>query len=249
VILAVAVLPLSAMAEPNDIAANEISANQSAILTHAVLIGLTPLIPIPFLDDAIKSYLQRRLVRSLASARGVRLESEDVKTLADDASGGCLRGCLGTIVVYPISKISRKILFLLEWKRAVDLVSISYHRGFVVDDALANAYLERHGAPGVRAAVDVVVRETPVRPVEEAVRATFRQSKSALVAIVATMQRALGGLGRGATPDEVGAALEPARGEEAERVKGVVASLGERINAVPRDHFDAMRRRLAEILG
>jgi hypothetical protein len=224
------------------------SGNQTTILTHAVMVGLTPLIPVPFLDDAVKTYLQRRLVRSIGSTRGVSLDDETVKALADDPSGGCLLGCLGTVVFYPIKKIFRKIFFLLEWKRAVDLVSLTYHRAILLDHAIAEGWLAR-GPANVRAAVDEVVRETPTRPVEEAVRTTFRQSKSALKGAAAILQRAVSGLRREATPDEVGAAIEPVRDEEVHQVEGVVSSLGDRINAIPKEHFDGMRRRLAERLG
>ena len=223
-------------------------ASQTTILTHAVMVGVTPLIPIPFLDDAVKIYLLRRLVRTIGTARGVTLDDEAVKALADDPGGGCLLGCLGTVLFYPIKKIFRKIFFLLEWKRAVDLVSATYHRAILVDHAMAGGGLVR-GPAAVRAAVDTVVRETPTRPVEEAVRTTFRQSKKALGGAAAIMQRAVSGLRRRATPDEVGAALEPVRDEEAHQVEGVVSSLGDRINAIPKEHFDIMRRRLDELLG
>lgn len=39
--------------------------NQRLIITHAVLTGSIPLIPIPIVDDLVKSYFQRRLVREL----------------------------------------------------------------------------------------------------------------------------------------------------------------------------------------
>lgn len=226
---------------------NRPTANEGLILTHSVLIGVTPLIPVPFLDDAVKAYLQRRLVRSLARARGVELGGDDVKQLADER-GGCLSGCLGTVLLYPIKKLVRKLLIFLEMKRAVDLVSLSYHRGLLFDYALERGWV---GAPGtrpaadVRSAVDEVIRETPVRPVEEAVRSTFRQSKSALVGAASLMQRALRGVSGRPTVDEVGVAIERVEEEEERQVEGVVASLAARIQAIPGEHFDAMRRRLA----
>ena len=44
--------------------------NQGTIATHAVLAGLTPLIPVPVVDDIAKNYFRRRMVRGLAPRTG-----------------------------------------------------------------------------------------------------------------------------------------------------------------------------------
>ncbi|HSE97950.1 MAG TPA: hypothetical protein VLD57_06725, partial [Blastocatellia bacterium] len=72
------------------------SSNQTVIVMHALLIGLTPLIPVPFVDDLAKSFFQRRLARQLAQSRGRTLSPRAVSTLAEDR-GGCLSGCLSTV--------------------------------------------------------------------------------------------------------------------------------------------------------
>lgn len=231
---------------------NRETPNQTTIVSHAVLTGVSALIPIPLLDDAVKTYFQRRLVRALAHSRGVVLSPEEVKTLADDAGGGCVSGCVGTVVFYPIKKIFRKIFFVLEWKRAVDLASLNFHRGFLLDHALGQPWLAPAGhrtVADLRAAVDQVVRETPTKPVEESIRATFRQSKSALVGAASLIQRTLSGLGGKPTAEKVGPAVESIEEEEERQVEGVVSSLAGRINALPKEHFESMRRRLDALLG
>src|SRR5262245_48986903 len=94
--------------------------NQKLILSHAVLIGLTPLIPIPFVDDLVKSYFQRRMVRKLSAIYGKILSDQEIKTLADDPDQGCLWGCLSNVLLFPLKLLFRLIFFFLEWKRAVD---------------------------------------------------------------------------------------------------------------------------------
>src|SRR5436305_880777 len=42
--------------------------SQRGLIAHAVLAGLTPLIPVPVVDDLAKNYFRRRLVRRLAEA-------------------------------------------------------------------------------------------------------------------------------------------------------------------------------------
>ena len=55
---------------------------QRGLVTYSVLAGLTPLIPVPFVDDLVKNYFRRRLLRSLAAEAGRALFSR----------GRCRRG-------------------------------------------------------------------------------------------------------------------------------------------------------------
>ncbi|HEX8354707.1 MAG TPA: hypothetical protein VF611_17500, partial [Pyrinomonadaceae bacterium] len=77
-------------------------ARQRTLVTHAVLTGLTPLIPVPLVDDLVKSYFRKRLVRSLAASAGRRLSEEEVDALTAETGGGCLGGCVTTALVYPL---------------------------------------------------------------------------------------------------------------------------------------------------
>ncbi len=161
--------------------------NQRTITMHAVLIGLTPLIPVPFVDDVVKGYFQRRLVRTLAAAHGRELSAEDVATLTEDRGGGCLKGCLGQVFIFPLKMIFRKVFFFLEWKRAVDLTSHSYHQGYLLDYSLREGWLAAHtphakSSMEVRNAIEEVCRDAPIKPVESAIKISFNQSKSMLKA-------------------------------------------------------------------
>src|SRR5688572_3365162 len=97
---------------------DQVSTNQTLIVSHSVLAGLTPLIPIPLLDDLVRTYFVRRLVRKLAAANRYILSDEEIKVLADERESGCLRGCMTTAFLLPFKLIFRKVFFFLEWKRA-----------------------------------------------------------------------------------------------------------------------------------
>lgn len=222
------------------------STTQRRILSHSVLSALALLIPAPFVDDMVVDYFRRRLVRRLAEERGLPLAEEDVRTLADDESKGCLPGCLGAVVLYPIKKILRQVFFFLEWKRATDLVSTVYHRGVLLDHAMETGRLGPKSPAEVRAAIDAVLAETPVGPVEVAVRGAFNQSKSVLKGGVAILQRAVG---RGKQPEQVVGAVEAVRDEEERQISGVVDLLQAKIATVPDEHFTRMRERLRARLG
>ncbi len=223
--------------------------SQRTIITHAVLVGLTPLIPVPVVDDLAKSYFQRRLVRSLAAMRGRSLGAEDVETLAvDRGGGGCLAGCLGLVIVYPLKKIFRKIFFFLEWKRAVDLTSAAFHHGYLVDYVLAEWDALGAGtksAAEVRDAIDAVCREAPIKPLEGAVGATFRQSKNLLVAGARLLEGSFRRLGGRADEQQVAQAVESVEQEEEREIEGVVNRLQGSVNSIPQSHFDNLRAQLA----
>src|ERR1051325_3817119 len=97
------------MAEGRDaIQIREEGVGQRGLVTHAVLVGLTPLIPVPLLDDLVKNYFRRRMVRGLAAASGRSLSEEELKALASEKERGCLTGCLIAVLVYPLKAVFRR---------------------------------------------------------------------------------------------------------------------------------------------
>lgn len=227
---------------------------QTGLVTYAVLTGLTPLIPVPVLDDVVKNYFRRRLVRAQAAGRGRALSDEEVAALAEEPGGGCLRGCAVQAVVYPAQKIFRKVFYFLEWKRAVDLTSQTYHFGYLVGYALEGrgegpSPLDTHGAERVGAAVREVCREAPIKPVERAVAGTFRQSRKVLGGAAALLGQSLRRLTGRARPEEVAGALSELEPAEAREVEPVVARLQHSLASVPDEHFRDLRRRLEQKLA
>src|SRR4051812_37093618 len=111
------------------------------IATHAVLTGLTPLIPVPVLDDLLYTYFMRSMVRRLAAANGHNLKGDEVKTLSAQ-TGGCGLGCFATLLIYPFKKLLRKVLYFLEWKRASDLISRTYCEGYLLGAAFSEGWVE-----------------------------------------------------------------------------------------------------------
>lgn len=238
-----------------DAAAPPEGASRKLLVTHAVLVGLTPLIPIPVVDDLVKSHLLRRMVRALASGRGHRLSPEEVEALTAERGGGCLGGCLGQVVLYPLKKIFRKIFFFLEWKRAADLTSRTYHYGYLIDHALrpradGARLIERKPAAEVGAAIDAVCREAPIKPLESAVGATFRGSKNVLAGAAKILERALRRRGTPRPdPRAVAEAVESVESEEERQIEGVTRGLQGAIANIPEEHFRLLRYALDARLG
>jgi hypothetical protein len=225
---------------------------QGSLVTYAVLTGLTPLIPVPVVDDVVKGYFRRRLVRALAAARARQLADAEVAALADERGEGCLRGCAVQAVVYPLKRIFRKIFYFLEWKRAVDLTSQTYHFGYLVGCALdagaGRSLIDAYGAERVGAAVAAVCREAPIKPVEGAVGGTFRQSRKALGAAASLLGQSLRRLTGRARANEVAEAIAEVEPREAREVEPVVTRLRAALASVPQSHFNDLRARLEEKL-
>lgn len=218
-------------------------ANQAVIRRYAVLTGLTPLVPLPFIDDLIRAYLRRRLVRALASARGEPVPEPDVRALTDEPARGCWTGCLILPLVYVLKRLFRKIFFFLEWKRAVDTASETYHRGVLLDHALQKGWCRPdgpYGAARVRAAVDAVLARAGTGPVEKAVRETFDRSRSAMGSAAQGLKNAVRGMTRRTPPAQTEQAIAAAERVAAPQIDGVAAELGRALEAVEPTYFQRL---------
>lgn len=225
------------------------SGNQKLIVTHALLTGLTPLIPVPIVDDLVKSYFHRRLVRQLARVYAINPTDQDVRTLADDPSTGCLAGCLGGALLLPLKLIFRKLFFFLEWKRAADTVSRTFHQGYLLDWAMqAGWYPNQRNATDVRGAIDAVCREVGTGPVERAVSVTLAQSKATLISGANLLKRSLGSISGKPDAERVARAAEAVEAEEEREMAGVIDRLQKAIQSVPEGYFNNLRARLAACL-
>ncbi len=216
--------------------------NQSTILTYSVLVGLSPLVPVPFVDDWLKNYFRRRMVRSLAAVHQQILNKDAVNALTEEKSG-CFLGCLGAVILYPLKKIFRKLFYFLEWKRAVDLTSHTYHYGYVVDFALHEGYLKSDvdNYETVRKSIDEVCKHTPIKPIETIVTSTFNQSKNLIWSGVEIMEKAFRNMTRKATDEEKKEAVKAIEEEEKEKLEGVTSKLSRAISSVPEEHFKSIR--------
>jgi hypothetical protein len=224
---------------------------QHTLVTYAMLAGLTPLIPVPFVDDLAKDFFRRRLVETLAASRRLPLPPGTIRELTAERGGCALGGCLGQVLIYPLKKLLAKLFFFLEWKRVLDLTSQIYHFGYLVDCALQDGYLTGPRArpvEQVRQAIEAVTRAAPIRPVESAVAATFRQSRAALSAAVAELGRHFQGQSGKAACSHAEATLGAVEEQERRNLSGVAEALQRRLQSLPDAHFLRLREQLRQQL-
>lgn len=222
---------------------------QNTLITHAVLTGLTPLIPIPFVDDMVYMHFLRSMVQQLGTERGAILTPEVVQALTAQRRGGCPLGCVVNLLLFPLKYIFRKFFFFIELKRMADIISRTYYFGFLIDTALRDGQITAETVPNIRAAIDRVLARTNTSLVNRAVFAVVKESKGILKTageLLASRLRSTGGAPREADVAREVAAVE---GEEKQQVSGVIAQLQAAIAGMPVEHFEQLREELWRELG
>lgn len=225
------------------------NSRQNLLTTHAVLTGLTPLVPIPFVDDHIYAYFMRSMVQRLGTSYGKQLTNEDVVVLATQPGRGCALGCLGSVLLYPLKKVLRKVFFFLEWKRAVDTITHTYYQGYLIDVALNEAWLEAHGAVKVRAAIDAVLARTNTSLFNGAIYGVMNQSKGIFKSASELLTNYLSGTKGARGQDEVAQAVASVEEEETAKLGGITSQLQRAIATLPAAHFDQLKLDLAKQLA
>jgi hypothetical protein len=237
-----------------------------AIINHAVLVGLTPLIPIPLLDDLVKGFFYRSLVQSLAHAHNLTLSDAEIAALAEDRGSGCLYGCTLGLVEFLVKRLVRKVIFVLEWRRAIDLVTHTYYAGRLLDYSFGQGRyqpgdIER--AARLRAAVENARAGANTDLVKRVVATSFKQSRDNVIGAVQLLVGSLQGIAdvfgrlrcrnRAKQADEVETEVQHTLERESPRISLTLGALIERmqlgIGSLPEDHFDRLQDRFEAALA
>ena len=114
-----------------------------AIYADATFAGLSVLIPIPLVDVAFEQLFRRRMPGAIARARRRPIPRDVVRLLN---RLGCSPAAL---LLFPLwlaflllKRLSKKILYFLTVKDAVDSLSAYWHRAFLIDYMLRAGHLD-----------------------------------------------------------------------------------------------------------
>jgi len=207
-----------------------------------VLVGLTPLLPVPFLDDHLKAYFERRLARAIAASRGVAVSEDDLRAIGEGEGQDLIAQIGKGALLLPV-----RLLFL-NVKRASDAASATYHRGYLLDVALeAGAHPPQRSASELRAAIAATLEETPHSPIGAALRLSFEGSKALLRQALAALVGALRRMRTTSTEVDLAEALKESKDRD------VFASLVERmrqaVDEIPAAYFQELEERFLERLA
>ncbi len=213
---------------------------QRRLLRDSLATGLTPLFPVPLVDDWLLDGLRDRAVANLLGGRGVALAPAEVRLLARGESAGTGEGCLGCLtsaVIWPLRLIFkilfrgilRKLFFFWAIKDCASELSHTYHLGHLLRHAAA---LGAFPGPDeerparllrIRKAAEAALRQLGFTPLDPWIRILFRRSWRAIVGATGAMSDKVRreGRGRPAEPTAVYRDLD----EEAERLDPLVDEL------------------------
>ena len=130
---------------------------------QVLAVGITPLVPLPFLDGIVRARILREIYSRIAQLHGVTLDDETLKILTG-FRGNILLGCIFGVIWYPIRKLLRTVIYVLTLKECVDVVSESVIRSEMVRRAVEDGHLPAR-AEEVRRAMDSAVKRYAGSPV------------------------------------------------------------------------------------
>ena len=170
------------------------------VLRYAVLAGLCPLLPIPFLDNVLVGMFRSRMIRGQVRDAGLEPDPLQADLLAFEPQPIRLLGCLLGLIWMVVKKIFRKLVYIFAVKDCVDTTSMVMHHGWLFQYALDQGILDQgtftdgnEAIRRVRDAVRTATDRVDPRPVNKAVRQVFLGSRT----LVKGAARAVGQILRG----------------------------------------------------
>ena len=123
-----------------------------SVYADATLAGLSVLIPLPLVDDLFESYFRKRMVKSIAQRHQRSLDRTVVTTVNRTPQDWLsrLRSCLFLpfrLAVELVLSLSRKLLYFLSIKKAVDALNYYWQRAYLLDHMVRQGYLRNGQDP------------------------------------------------------------------------------------------------------
>jgi hypothetical protein len=165
-----------------------ISASDFTLLSHSLLIGASPLIPVPFLDDVLTGYLWRRMVAELARIEGRQLTKTEIGQLSNMGGRSFSGGCIAA-VVYLFAQLLRELRFWREWQRGIDLATQAYYSGFLLREVFKSESFDPAHALRYGKAIQRARAGLNTRLIKNVMADTFKSSKGMLLAMAAWLYR------------------------------------------------------------
>ena len=211
------------------------------IASHCAVAGLCPLIPIPFVDELIVERIHRSMNASLCEQHDIKLLALSSKLLAESESD-LLNGALKGLLMWPLKKLLRKMLFVLAIKNCVDVATEVFHEGWLLARALEEGYADleemKKNKPStlrtLRHAIVMAREEIDPDMTRQVMRSAFEMSSEVFTDLVSSVRKAMTGAGDGEKLDAAAKSAAPltARLEDALREQW---SRGEALDAALRD--------------
>ena len=169
---------------------------------YSALAGLCPLIPVPFVDDIIIGRIHRRLYQKLCTRHDFYLTARDAKILTSKPSS-FLAGAFKSLVLWPVKKIVRKVVYVLAVKSCADVAAAVFNEAWLLARTLEQNYVprdalargEKQALEQLRDAMIAAVAHVDPQPTQQAMRSAFGVGRELFGAVVDSVRGTLGGAG------------------------------------------------------
>jgi hypothetical protein len=230
------------------------------VIYHSLLIGAALLVPIPFLDEKLATFLWKHMVAELAKSHNKNLTNDQILALSYQSRFGMSEGCL-FILKRIFRELLQEILFFLEWRKAIALATDAYYSGFLLNELFAYESFEPAKASQYAMALQKAKQGVNMKLVQGVFRANFRSGKGVLTSIARWLSSITVGYvkaswarrkskknAEAASEQQMENFFEMHRSRFQELLKDLIASLQSGIGNLPKAHFDDLRNKLFEEL-
>lgn len=154
-----------------------------SIYSDATLAGLSVLIPVPYVDTISEDFFRNRMVTSIARRRRQSLhpQADDVINHSQfdilSRIGGCLLWPF-RFAVDLLLRLSRKIVYFLTVKKAIDALNYYWQRAYLLDYMVRQGYLahQEQLIPATRA-LTLVLKEHSTSPLTSLAREVLQSPR------------------------------------------------------------------------
>jgi hypothetical protein len=229
------------------------------VIYHSLLIGAALFVPIPFLDDRLATFLWKHMVSDLAKVHKRSLTREQILALSYQSRFALADGCLA-VVKRLFREVMQEILFLLEWRRAINLAADAYYSGFLLNELFAYEGFDPAKSARYAVAMQKAKQGVNMKLVQGVFRAHFKSSKGVLTSVAKwlssiTVEYARDSWARRRKKNADGAAeqqmenfFEMHKSRFQTLLKDLIESLQSGIGSLPQEHFEELRNKMFQEL-
>jgi len=223
---------------------------------HSLLIGAALFVPVPFLDDRLATFLWKHMVADLAKIHKRNLTNEQILALSYQSRFALSEGCM-VVLTRIFRQVLQEILFLLEWRKAINLAADAYYSGFLLNELFAYEGFEPSKTGQYAVALQKAKQGINTKLVKGVFRGTFRSGKGGLASIVKWLSSITVGYmkntwTRRRSKKKAGAASEEQmenffamhRSRFQTLLKELIESLQTGIGELPQEHFEELKNKM-----
>jgi len=230
------------------------------VIYHSLLIGAALFVPIPFLDDRLATFLWKHMVSDMAKSHTRTLTKEQIQILSYQSRFALSDGCLYIIIRF-FTELVQEILFLLEWRKAINLATDAFYSGYLLNELFAYEDFDPAKVGQYAIAMQKAKQGINRKWVQGVYRAQFRSGKGILTSVVKWLSSITVGYmkeswvrrknrknANTASEEQMENFFEMHKSRFQELLKDLIASLQSGIGNLPKKHFDDLRNKLFEEL-